>query len=183
MDRAAADRLNKGLLIRIAQGDRQAFDDFYRGNASMVQAFLRKKGMTPGPSEEDILQEIFIKVWQKSHYYNDGKGRPINWLLSISQNCLIDYWRRAKRSNLMTDLSPEDMAETQELSVNPQKEHWLTIQKAIDGLNQDDQSLFKMIYLQGLTMKECSQKLGIPDGTVKWRINHIVKKMRVEVTS
>ena len=83
----------------------------------------------------------------------------------------------------MTDLSPEDMAETQELSVNPQKEHWLTIQKAIDGLNQDDQSLFKMIYLQGLTMKECSQKLGIPDGTVKWRINHIVKKMRVEVTS
>ena len=176
------DNRNIDLLREIKQGNRNAFNQYYRLNVGLVRAFLRRKGLMLDSVEEDIIQEIFFKVWQKASYYQEDRGRPVNWLLAIAQNRLYDYWRRVQKAPIHEEISELDKSEKPAATESEiTAEVWLSVQKALKILSSEEMKLFKMVYVDGFTMKECSAALDTPSGTIKWRIANIVKRLKVEV--
>ncbi|MFK7824908.1 MAG: RNA polymerase sigma factor [Oligoflexales bacterium] len=170
---------NEPLLVQIAAGNREAFNTFYGKYRTKLRQFLRKKGLGHQEVEDDLIQEIFLKVWKKAKYFDEKKGKEQSWLLALSQNCLYDYWRRVQSAPVFAEQDSEEMEIAEGHEEEQKLKHdWLTIQSALKHLSEVDISLFKMVYIEGRTMEQCSQVLGIPNGTIKWRVSMIKKKIR-----
>ncbi|NRA44295.1 MAG: sigma-70 family RNA polymerase sigma factor [Oligoflexales bacterium] len=170
---------NGSLLTQIAAGNRNAFNMFYKKYVTKLRQFLRKKGLGHQEVEDDLIQEIFLKVWNKAKYFDENKGKEQSWLLALSQNCLYDYWRRIQSAPVFTEQESEELEIAEGHEEEQKLKHdWLTIQAALKHLSEVDLNLFKMVYIEGRTMEQCSQVLGIPNGTIKWRVSNIKKKIR-----
>lgn len=167
------------LLLQVAEGNRGAFNEFYKKYVNKLRMFLRKKGLNHKEVEDDLIQEIFLKVWKKAKYFDETRGKEQSWLLALSQNCLYDYWRRVQSAPVFSEQEPEEVEKPVSHEEEQRLKHdWLTIQAALKHLDEGDLNLFKLVYIEGRTMDQCSEVLGIPNGTIKWRVSMLKKKIR-----
>ena len=172
------------LLKQIANQDRQAFTRLYQMQIKRLKNFIFKKGVNSEVIVDEICQDVFLRIWNKASAYEPNRGSGITWIVSIAQNSVYDYWRKMQRTPLGEQL--EDQPETTTSSGNAHEQEdkrntWLTVEKALSQLKDEDRDLFTMVYVQGLTLKQCAHNLGIPDGTIKWRMNKIKETLRWEV--
>ena len=129
---------------------------------------------------EDILQDVFIKVWQKGKDYNSAKGSLFTWLLNITRNRAIDITRSAtyKKQAKILELSAvangtNGTMHSEEMNVNQIGLRWMVRQ-----LDIKYQRVIDLVYFQGFTQKEVMDHLGIPLGTVKTRLRLGLREMR-----
>lgn len=126
---------------------------------------------------EDVLQEVFVKVWQNIHSYDPYKGRLYTWILNIARNQAIDRVR-SKDFN--------QQAKTTELTENVYKgqEGFKTklddtgLRKTLSQLPEDNRKLLELAYFQGYTQEEIAKMLQMPLGTVKTRIRNTLFQLR-----
>ena len=121
------------LLAKVANGDKQAFSEFYSSNVAVVRSFLFRRGLNEVAICDDLIQESFMRVWTKAGFYKEYKGSPRSWLLAIAQNCLYDYWRRIRRVPQMLDIETAPSSDEPSLKVeeNELRDDWIVIKKAI----------------------------------------------------
>lgn len=140
--------------------------------------FLR---ITRDPSvAEDLVQELFIRVWNNARYFDAAKGSFGVWILSIARNMAIDHVRSAQ-SRFTTRLRPlEDAermlggadAETQESILDQIR----TIGAAFSYLNFNQKRVLELAYYEGFSQTEIAAKLNEPLGTVKsWMRSGLVR--------
>lgn len=173
------------LLEKIAKKDKQAFSELYQLQVGKVRGFLAKKGVQTEQILDDLCQDIFLKIWHKASAFDASKGSANTWIVVLAQNLLNDYWRKMLRTPVADALELDSEFELPygaDLdSKGDQFATRLSLDKALACLTKDQQSLFSMVYIKGFTLKECSESLKIPNGTIKWRINQIQKILRSEV--
>lgn len=127
---------------------------------------------------EDILQDVFVKVWQNSHQYNSKKGSLFTWLLNITRNRSIDitrstYFRRqAKICDLNSFVSNYNSSKY-ELNVNQ-----IGLRNIVNNLEEKYKIIIDLVYFKGYTQQEIVDFLDIPIGTVKSRIRIALRQMR-----
>lgn len=160
------------LLSRIAQGDRQAFTRFYTDYSGRVRALLTLKGSLSHELNDDLVQEVFLSVWLKADGFDPSRGSAEAWLHAIAKNKLFDHWRKMQRIPEEYDLAPDC------IGAHGDADARLAAETAMGKMANEDQKLFQLVYLEGLTMRQCSEALGVPEGTIKWRIRRIVKVFR-----
>jgi RNA polymerase sigma-70 factor (ECF subfamily) len=82
-----------GLIARVAERDRSAFGELYDRTAAKLLGvalrILRDRGRA-----EDVLQEVYLRVWQNASSYSPEAGRPMTWLITIARNRAIDVARQ-----------------------------------------------------------------------------------------
>ena len=173
------------LMKKISSGDRAAFASLYKRQQAKVRYYLIRKGVRADDILDELVQEVFLKIWNKASTFAPEMGSCQACIGAISQNTVHDYWRKMERTPTG---KPVDEAMELEMVLQQdehgdvlQKETWLMLDEALGKRNDEQRSLFSMVYIQGLTMKECSDDLGIPDGTLKWRMTQIKKILRSEI--
>ena len=127
---------------------------------------------------EDITSEFFIKLANVSDKYISGNGHR-TWLITIARNLTIDYIRKNKR-----EIPAEEIYEDVTLTVMPSstpEESYLTKQsfkELIHKLNAKEQELITLKILGELTFIEIAAILNEPMGTITWRYQNAINKLR-----
>ena len=128
---------------------------------------------------EEVMQDVFIKAWDKSASYSSDKGRFFTWILNIARNAAIDKTRSKAFKNSRKNLDAEffvDILETQE-SLDNQTDA-IGIKKLVAKLEKKCIEIIELLYFKGFTQKETSESLDIPLGTVKTRNRNCIKGLR-----
>lgn len=134
------------------------------------------------PAEEiaqDILQDVFIKIWKSIDSYDNTKGRLYTWMLNIARNSAIDYTRskQSKLENKIQDIdnSVYELNKQSSASINTDV---IGVKEEVTKLKDDYRILIDLIYFKGFTQEETSKELNIPLGTVKTRVRAAIIELR-----
>lgn len=165
------------MLFRLKTGNAEAFDFFYRKHRARIYANILKMVKSPDMAA-DILQEVFIKVW------NNAAGLDVSqpfegYLVRIAQNCVYDFFRRAARQKKLEDkliLSSIADTEADTDTALELEENIKLLSKEIDLLPPKCREVFQLCKLEGKSYEEVAQLLNISTATVN---NHIVKATRI----
>ena len=171
------------LLTRVAGRDAGALADLYdRHNRllfSLILRVLRDRG-----ESEDVLQEVFVRVWDRADSYSPALGTPLAWLVRIARNRAIDRLRsRQVRANIAESYEDPPVAPDATPPGHPEQlartaEHRRAIVAALDQLPVEQRTLIDAAYFQGFTQSELAERFGLPLGTVKTRIRTAMQTLR-----
>jgi len=166
-------------LASIASGDEAAmsllYDHTHRVLFGTILRIVRVRSRA-----EDVLQDVYIKVWHRAGTYSPEKGNPITWLCTIARNSAIDVVRREGRANEIGD----DILENVSDDAQP-ADDWLcdledheALRKCIETLKTDHRKTIRLAYFEGFTHLELASHIGVPIGTVKSWINRGLTGLR-----
>jgi RNA polymerase sigma-70 factor (ECF subfamily) len=117
----------------------------------------------------DVLQEVFVKVWKQIDTYDTTKGRLFTWMLNVARNASIDVVRSKnfQQSQQNRELSEGVYHVAGSTETDTDK---IGLRKMVHKLKEDYRVLIELSYFQGYTQDEISKMLAIPLGTVKTRL-------------
>lgn len=180
---------DRELLSRVAAGDRDAFEAFYRRHATWLTLRLRYR-CADGTVVDDVVQETFLAVWrgtarfrQKEQGREQEKGDVTGWLWRIGSRRLIDSLRghgvRQRLAGLLARRRFADAPSAEE-QVLFGVEHG-DLAGALARLSPELRAVVQATVLDGLTTSEAAVLLGIPAGTVKTRAMRARRQLRQEL--
>lgn len=117
---------------------------------------------------EDVLQEVFVKIWKNIDTYNQSKGRLYTWMLNITRNTAIDKLRSKGFNNSKKNLSSDNFVHLLDDSNKlTNKIDSIGLSEFIKKLKPKCIQLIDLLFFKGFTQQEASEELAIPLGTVK----------------
>jgi len=166
------------LVAALVARDTRALDQLYRSYSASLLGIVSKI-IKQDTVAEDILQEIFLKIWKSIDQFDPSRGRLFTWMSRLARNKAIDHLRtRGEINNLKNDdlegLTVE-INQHYQIQYNPE---CIGLKQLIDVLTPEQRKILDMVYFQGYTQLEVSQELDIPVGTVKTRIRVSIKVLR-----
>ena len=127
---------------------------------------------------ENILQDVFLKVWNNIGQYDTSKGRFLSWLLQIARNAAIDKVRsKAYQQGLKTNSLDNTVKANPAYTTSMNVDH-LDVRDKVKTLDSKYRSLIELTYFEGYSHTEAAKELGLPLGTVKGRIRKALKELR-----
>jgi RNA polymerase sigma-70 factor (ECF subfamily) len=170
------------LLQRIAARDTVALAELYDRHSRLLFGLILRIVRDRGDAEE-ILQEVFIRVWTRAAVFDAPMGGPLPWIVRVARNCAIDRLRARRVRAAVHDLAAVEAAapaagiQTPEATVlNAERRR--TLAGALDGLPPEQRQLIEAAFFEGYTHSELAQRFGLPLGTVKTRIRAGLMAMR-----
>ena len=166
------------LIPLILKKDDRAFTimyDMYSKSLFAVISNLIKET----DEAEDVLQEVFVKIWKNIESYNDSKGRLYTWMLNIARNTAIDKLRSKGYNNSQKNLSSDNFVHLLDDSnklIN--RIDTIGIQEFVKKLKPKCIQLIELLFFQGYTQQEASDELEIPLGTVKTQNRNCINDLR-----
>jgi RNA polymerase sigma-70 factor (ECF subfamily) len=135
---------------------------------------------------EELVQEVFLKVWRSGRTFHPSRGSFSTWLYRVTRSVALDLYR--KRAHRVRQVSDGDVhiTTTKDLSAGPQEvvdESWLSwrVSRALDMLDAPHREVIDLAYFGGLSQREISERTGVPLGTVKTRTASAYKRLRKEL--
>lgn len=176
------------LIQQIAQGSTDALGILYDRYGRLIYALGVKITGDAGQAEE-IVQEVFLRVWQGANNYDSTRGKVFTWLFTIAHNLCIDAVRRRKSRPQAASPSPDSdqdpvlMVPDSNPESNIEETVWSNeiaraVRDALQQLPPEQSRVIEMSYFQGLTHKQIAERLGLPLGTAKTRMVLGLKRMR-----
>ena len=171
------------LLQRVAQGDRVSFEMLY-DRFSGVLFSTAYRVLNNQEAAEDVLQDVFIQIWEKAPLYDPARGKPMTWAVTLTRNKAIDRLRSTVRRNRLHD-DVEREAETFEqfddrssFDAVAAGETSQIVRDAIQKLSKDQREAIELAFFSSLTQREIAERLNEPLGTIKARIRRGMMKLR-----
>ena len=158
----------QSALVRVAQQDRDALRTVYAMTSAKLHGVCLRICIDRGAAE-DVLQNVYLKVWQRAGSYDPAKASAIAWLCAIARNAAID-WRRSHRYE---DALPADLAETLvDATADPSADLQQAGERAqifscLDELEPARAIAIRAGFYQGLSYPEIADAMEKPVGTVK----------------
>jgi len=170
------------LLRRIASQDRAAFAEFYDRHSTLMFS-VASKILNDAGEAEDVLQEVFVQIWEKAGRFDPNLGKASSWAAILVRNRAIDKIRASLRRTRLAEEAGLEQAIGAEVSDTANEtvhghEQAKLIQSAIVELPAGQRRAIELAYFSGLTQDEISKKLNEPLGTIKARIRRGLLKLR-----
>ena len=171
------------LLVRVASGDQAAFADLYDMLSSRVFGLIRRVLVDPSQSEE-VLQEVFLEVWQSAAAFAPNKGQGRSWILTIAHRRAVDRVR-ASQASADRDVRvgardahtpQEGIAEQVELRIEGRR-----VVRALGTLPDSQREALTLAYFGGYSQSEIAALVGAPLGTIKTRMRDGLSRLRQEM--
>jgi RNA polymerase sigma-70 factor (ECF subfamily) len=162
------------LIVRIAAGDRGAFDELHGRYARAVLGLALRRLGDRGRAE-DAAQDAFVAIWRSARTYDPARGRGAAWLYAVARNAITDGHRR----------TPEPVAELEDgpgREPDPSDEAERTwtawrVHRALEDLPEHERPVIELAYWRGLSQSEIAERLAIPLGTVKTRTRSALARL------
>ena len=167
----------KKLVSRLQNGDQSAISDVYDRYSDALFGICMKVLKNNTGMAEDAFQEAMVKIWKYASSYDPKKGRLFTWILNITRNTAIDYWRKMdKRSQIQNDIT--DVHVSNPNLTKTQHTDTIDVTKQLDNLSSDERDVIELAYFSGMTHQQISGQLELPLGTVKTRIRRGITKLK-----
>lgn len=137
---------------------------------------------------EELVQEVFLKVWRSSRTFDPSRGSFSTWLYRVTRSVALDLYRkRASRVRSIPE-GESHLVAASDPSPGPQEivdDSWLSwrMSRALEGLGAQHREVIELAYFRGLSQREISKQTGVPLGTVKSRTSSALKHLRKGLTA
>jgi RNA polymerase sigma-70 factor (ECF subfamily) len=166
------------LVSLLRRQDRNAFSYLYDNYAPALNGVIYKM-VEDSQLAEDILQEVFVKIWNNFESYDSKKGRLFTWMVQITRNLTIDHLRSKGYGKQQKISSTENFVSTlTDKGEAALKLDTIGLSNQVLKLKPEYRSLIELAYFQGLTQDEIAQQTGIALGTVKTRLRSAIIELR-----
>jgi RNA polymerase sigma-70 factor (ECF subfamily) len=182
----SSDPVDLALLQRIVARDANALADLYDRHSPLLFGLILRI-LRDRAEAEEILQEVFVRVWTRAELYDPRLGGPTPWLVRLARNCAIDRLRarrvREGAGGVAFDESvahparPGSDIQTPETAVVEAQRRG-KVMDALAGLPAEQRRLIEAAFFEGYTHSELAKRFGLPLGTVKTRIRAGMLAMR-----
>ena len=128
---------------------------------------------------QDILQDVFIKIWKNSESYDSQQGRFFTWALNISRNASIDYLRSKRHKDSLKNLSTDNFVDVLETSDDlDTATNAIYLKKWVEKLEPMCIKIIDVIFFKGFTFNDGAKELEMPSGTLKTRHRKCMMALR-----
>lgn len=156
------------LLARVAEHDNAAFAALYDASAAKLYAvalrILRDRDLA-----DDIVQDVFVKIWNKAGDFNPEIASPITWMATITRNRALDEVRRRGARVFVGDavLDGLESDDVPALALLERQEDVDKLKRCLEGLEVEKRKMVRLAYLDGMSREELAEKFDRPEGTIK----------------
>ncbi|TMU84975.1 sigma-70 family RNA polymerase sigma factor [Bacillus sp. BHET2] len=166
------------LYQQVLDKDSTALRQLYQQYEKLIYSFSYK--MT-GDREiaEEVIQEVFMKLWKNHSPYDRSKGKFSSWLLTMTRNTCLDAIRKRKKHESVEYIEKDSLQVSYDTPDDQLewKEKGAAIRACIHSLKDDQQKIVQLFYFKGLTQQSIAESTDIPLGTVKGRIRLALKHL------
>ncbi len=166
------------LLAGLRNRDNAAYHSLYMNyRGSLYNVILQL--IADKETANDVLQEVFITVYQQIDKYDENKGRLFTWLVRVTRNAAINklrskvYKSQAKNENLDNYVIAIENNRTETDNINR-----IGLRQQVHQLREDYKNVIELSYYNGFTQEEIATALNIPLGTVKTRLRNALLELR-----
>jgi RNA polymerase sigma-70 factor (ECF subfamily) len=171
---------DKNQLVSLLQAkNRQAFSILYDNYSAALLGIICR--MIPNKNiAEELLQDVFVKVWKNVDTYETGKGTLFTWMLNIARNTCIDHLRSKQHKQYMKTSSngPEHQEIISKMSLVSHSAENRELRSLTKKLDVKYSEIIDKVYFLGYSQEEVSEMLNIPLGTVKTRSRTGLQQLR-----
>ena len=170
------------LIERLRRGDKNAFREIY-ARYSQIVFNLAFRMLRSREEAEEVVQEIFLQVWNKADSYDSERGAISTWIVNIARSRSIDKLRTLGYRDQTTELIEDRVNSKSDFSriIEDREESRKVIREALDSLPENQRTAIEMVFFEGLTHIEAAEKLNEPVGTIKTRIRLGVSKLKEKI--
>lgn len=197
---------NPKLNTRLAQPDQnpkhvrhtgspRSVHEVYQAEDARVRATLAHR-VSNSADRENLSQEVWLRVLTHLDQFDPGRGSLSNWISGITLNLIRDYYRKMRRgrelpeSQLVRGAPLEHSSPLENLSTEHAKNalaplNLITAQhdtylarQILAGIPEKHREILEMMYLKDMSIRQISEHLGIPEGTVKSRLSEGLRRAR-----
>jgi RNA polymerase sigma-70 factor (ECF subfamily) len=171
------------LLKAVARGDEQALAQLY-DSYRLILFGLLVRILNSREEAEDVLQEVFLQVWRRARDFDETRGKPFTWLVTLARSRAIDRLRSLGARDRVAQASVREAAEEVSDAARDtfRSEQRALVTSALSQLPEEQKRPLVLAYFDGLTQSEIATKLGAPLGTVKTRMRAGMIKLRELLT-
>ena len=171
--------------LMLAVQDRQgiALEYLHRRHASILRAVIFR-AVHQDADADDVLQEVFIEIWNRADSFAPAKGRALGWMITLARRRAIDrirrnqaYQRSSERAELelatATDARPRNHAEEEMNSAETRE----VIAEILKRLPDNQRQAIELAFFRDLSQRQIAAETGIPVGTIKTRLQLALAKI------
>jgi RNA polymerase sigma-70 factor (ECF subfamily) len=168
------------LARRIRDGNRAAFETFFRRHHAALFRYLTRRGC-PGDVAEDIIQNAFVYIWRRRDTINPDKSLR-GYLFTIGYSRLLNHGRDTAKFDYGAELDRKHSGSAPDAAAEHQllQEH---LQVAIDALPERRRAVFELCFMEDLTYREAAEVLGITRKTVENHMRLALKDVRAALAA
>lgn len=172
--------MQRSLRARDTDGIAAVYDRYGQLVYSLLVRITRDQSLA-----EDLVQELFLRVWNRSREYDPNRGTFVVWILTVARNMAIDHVRSAQSQ---FQIRLRSLEQTDQLSFSHKSNDPVSlldsakaIRKAFSELTANQNRVLEMAYFEGVSQSEIAAKLQEPLGTVKSWTRSAIERLRAVV--
>jgi RNA polymerase sigma-70 factor (ECF subfamily) len=176
---------DRNLVERLQRRDPQALAELYDRYGRLAYSLILRVVRDTGVAE-DLLQETFLRVWNRAQSLDAEKGSVGPWLLAVARNRAIDYLRSTTgraRNTLETETTEHPALYTDMEKDLLRSDKARQVKAAMEKLSANQRQVIELAYFEGLSQTEMADRLRQPLGTVKTWVRAALKTLRDELAS
>ena len=165
-------------MKRIADGDRDAFKEFYALYNRRLFAYLTKL-LSARETVEEVFNDVMFEVWRQAGNFR-GESKVATWVFGIAHNKALNV-RRAQGTRVIVDLEEANEAPTTVASAQilaEQSNVGQMIHRALTELSEEHRAVIELTFYQGFSYAEIARIVNCPVNTVKTRMFHARRQLR-----
>ena len=171
------------LMLGIQSGDADALSQLYDRYNGIVKALILRI-IHNDTAADDLLQEVFMEIWNQAKNFSPDKGKPLGWMVTLARRRAIDALRKKQayaRAEERFQAEPEQqpLAWVQNVTEDEIRagDTRAIMAKVISSLPEAQQQVIELAFFQGMSQREIASHTNIPLGTVKTRLELGLKKI------
>jgi RNA polymerase sigma-70 factor (ECF subfamily) len=171
------------LMMGIQAGDPDALSQLYDRYNGIVKALILR--IVHNETEaDDLLQEVFMEIWNQAKNFSAQKGKPLGWMVTLTRRRAIDALRKKQayaraEERLQAEPEQQPLAWVQNTTAEDIRlgDTRALMAKVISSLPEAQQQVIELAFFQGMSQREIAANTNIPLGTVKTRLELGLKKI------
>ncbi len=178
--------LDEELIQQISGGDREALRLLYRRHGRLVYGCALQV-VSDAAAAEEVCQDVFLRVWERSGTYRADRGKVVTWLARIARNRAIDVLRSRRARGIASEAPvDESISASPGSGSDPGERLWQSlrdeqVREAVASLPPEQRRALTLAFFHGMTHRQIAESLGEPLGTVKTRIRDAMLKLRARL--
>jgi RNA polymerase sigma-70 factor (ECF subfamily) len=187
-ERSVEDMTDEMLMASISAGDPDALGALFDRYGGVIKSVVMKTLHNEAESE-DLLQEVFVEVWNRADKFSEKKGKPLGWIVTMARRRAIDKVRSRSAYQRATDrfqaeieenLNSGVFEEDEDIALNDLR---VLLNAKLEELPVAQREVVELAFYKGMSQREIAAYTNTPLGTIKTRIELGLKKLHAALSS